>query len=307
MKKLCTLTLGMFMVMCVKSQTYTLTTSNVTYVELTGATDITGGQLWDDEIWQVPIGFTAELFDSSFTTLNLNSNGFLFDTIGNAEVMIGMSRADLVDGAFLIDFNSPIPVTYLTEGTAGTKIFKVEWKLANVWGADSTNVINYQVWIYEETGNIEFHFGAGFLGNMSTLSVQKYSGTPYFEDGISLIGDPLNPQTSTVINQKMDNYPSDGMVYSFVKGEPGVPTQIDENKEINLSLYPNPVSELLNVNGKDLDGTQWNIINSQGQKIKTGILMKNNMSIPVNDLNHGYYLIRLITTDHQMVHKAFIK
>ena len=66
-----------------------------------------------------------------------------------------MSRSDLVDGAFLIDFNFPIPVTYLTEGAAGTKIFKIEWKLANVWGADSTNVVNYQIWIYEETGNID--------------------------------------------------------------------------------------------------------------------------------------------------------
>ena len=142
---------------------------------------------------------------------------------------------------------------------------------------------------------------------MSTLSVQKYSGSPYFEDGISLIGDPVNPETSTVINQKMDNYPSDGMVYSFVKGEPGVPTQIDENQEINLSLYPNPVSELLNVNGKDLNGTKWEIINSLGQKIKTGKLSESNMSIPVNDLNNGYYLIRLITTDHHIVQQAFIK
>ena len=306
MKKLCALTLAMLMVMCVNAQTYTLTTSNVTYEELTGATDITGGQLWDDEIWQVPIGFAVELFDSSFTALNANSNGFLFDTIGNAEVKIGMSRSDLVDGAFLIDFNFPIPVTYLTEGVAGTKIFKIEWKLANVWGADSTNVVNYQIWIYEETGNIEFHFGAGFLGNMSTLSVQKYSGSPYFEDGISLIGDPLNPQTSTVINQKLDNYPSDGMAYTFVKGEP-VPTTIGVNQEINLTLYPNPVSELLTVFGKDLDGTQWNIINSLGQKVKKGKLLKNNISVPVNDLINGYYLFQIITPDHQIVQKAFIK
>ena len=76
MKKLITLTLCMFTLTCVNAQTYSLTTSNVTYEELTGATDITGGQLWDDEIWQVPIGFTVQLFDSNFTTINVNSNGF---------------------------------------------------------------------------------------------------------------------------------------------------------------------------------------------------------------------------------------
>ena len=296
----------MFTLTCANAQTYSLTTSNVTYEELTGATDITGGQLWDDEIWQAPIGFAVELFDSTFTTLNVNSNGYLFDTIGNAVIMIGMSRADMVDGAFLIDFNSPIPVTYLTEGTEGTKVFKIEWKMANVWGADSTNVVNYQIWIYEETGNIEFHFGTGFLGNMSTLSVQKYSGTPYFEDGISLIGDPVNPETSTVINQKMDDYPSDGMVYTFVKGEP-VPTAIAENQEINLTLYPNPVSELLTVSCEEHGGAQWNIINSLGQKVKTGKLSGNNTTISVNDMNHGYYLFQLITPDHQIVQKTFVK
>lgn len=295
------------MVICIKAQTYSLTTSNLTYEELTGATDLTGGELWDDEIWQVPIGFNVELFDSSFTTLNVNANGFLFDTIGNAEIMIGMSRADLVDGAFIVDFNSPIPITYVTEGAAGTKIFKVEWKSANVWGADSTNIVNYQVWIYEETGNIEFHFGEGFLGNMSTLSVQKYSQPPYFDDGISLIGDPVNPQTSNVINQELSNYPASGMVYTFVKGEPGVPTLIDENQEITLSLYPNPVSELLNVKGKDLDGAKWNIINSLGQTVKMGILLNNKTSIPVNDLNNGYFLFQLITHDHHVVQQAFFK
>ena len=178
--------------------------------------------------------------------------------------------------------------------------------MANVWGADSTNVVNYQIWIYEETGNIEFHFGDGFLGNMSTLSVQKYSGSPYFEDGISLIGDPVSPETSTVINQKMDDYPSDGMVYTFVKGEP-VPTAIAENREINLTLYPNPVFELLTVSGEELGGTQWNIVNSLGQKVKTGKLSGNNTSISVNDLNHGYYLFQLITSNYQIIQQAFIK
>jgi len=296
----------MIVLMCFKSQTYTLTTSNETYTELTGATDLTAGQLWDDEIWQVPIGFTVEIFDSSFTALNVNSNGFLFDTIGISEVMIGMSRVDLVDGAFIIDFNFPIPVTYLTEGATGTQIFKIEWKSANVWGADSTNVVNYQIWIYEETGNIEFHFGSGFLLNMSTLSVQKYSQPPYFDDGISLKGDPVSPQTSTLINQALYNYPASGSVYTFIKGEPG-PSLINESQKINLSIYPNPVSEMLNVNGNDLNGAKWNIINNLGQTVNSGILLNNNLSIPMHGINNGYYFFQLITPDNGIVQKTFIK
>ena len=59
--------------------------------------------------------------------------------------------------------------------------------------------------------------------------------------------------------------------------------------------------------GKDLSGTKWNIINSLGQTLKTGILLKNNISIPVNDLNNGYYLFQLNASDRNIVQHPFLK
>jgi len=264
------------------AQTYTLTTNNEPYVELTGATDLTGGQLWDDEVWTAPIGFNMELFDSTFTSLTVNSNGYIIDAIGGAEVMIGLSRTDLVDGAFLIDFNFPIPVTYLTEGVAGSQIFKLEWKLANVWGADSTNVVNYQIWMYEATGNVELRFGDGFLSNMGTLSIQKKLQDPFFEDGFSLKGDPLNPQTSNLINQEVDDYPVDGTVYTFVRG--ANPTTIEEN-ENTLSVYPNPTTDYVMVSGLAI-GTNYTVLNNLGQVVLSNAY---NGSIELSSLPSGYY------------------
>ena len=129
---------------------------------------------------------------------------------------------------------------------------------------------------------------------------------PYFDDGISLKGDPVNPQTSTLINQSIDNYPLLGTVYTFVKGMSG-PTLIDDIQLISLNLYPNPVSDFLNVNGNDIAGNNWNIVNSLGQIVMNGNILNNNISIQVNDLNNGYYLFQLISSDHRTVQKAFIK
>ncbi len=46
-------------------QTYTLNVSTQPYQELTTATDITGGNLWDDDSWQLPFGFNMPIFSIS--------------------------------------------------------------------------------------------------------------------------------------------------------------------------------------------------------------------------------------------------
>ena len=79
-------------------------------------TAVGGGMLRDILINAHPINWIADLnylyviffaviitFLFKSKILPLSKTMFLFDTIGNAEVKIGMSRADMVDGAFLID------------------------------------------------------------------------------------------------------------------------------------------------------------------------------------------------------------
>lgn len=82
---------------------------------------------------------------------------------------------------------------------------------------------------------------------------------------------------------------------------------IDQEQLISLNLYPNPVSEFLNVNGNDISGSKWNIINSLGQSVITGNSLNNNIYIPVNNLDNGYYLFQLKSSDHLIVQKAFLK
>jgi len=75
----------------------------------------------------------------------------------------------------------------------------------------------------------------------------------------------------------------------------------------NLIIYPNPVSDNLNL---DFDLKQqkaeYSIYNFTGQKVEAGIIYRNNKSISVKNLNTGYYVIMINTGDKLLVGK-FIK
>ena len=285
------------------AQTYSLNVGNQPYQELTSPTDITGGNLWDDETWQLPLGFNMQLFDSSFSILSLNSNGFLFDSIGGVEIIIGMTRLDLVDGAFLIDFNNPIPITYKTEGNVGNQICKVQWKQANVWGQDSNNVVNYQIWLYEQTGNIEFRFDTLVLATMPTFSVQKLTTIPFFDDGISLLGNPSSPTTSNLINQQLNSVPITGTVYTFVRS---VTANIQENNLLSWSFYPNPSNGIININNQKAELTNYHITALNGQQVLSNTIVAGKNKIDITSLAEGCYFLKVISTEGNVNTKKLI-
>ena len=285
------------------AQTYSLNVGNQPYQELTSPTDITGGNLWDDETWQLPLGFNMQLFDSSFSILSLNSNGFLFDSIGGVEIIIGMTRLDLLDGAFLIDFNNPIPITYKTEGNVGNQICKVQWKQANVWGQDSNNVVNYQIWLYEQTGNIEFRFDTLVLATMPTFSVQKLTTIPFFDDGISLLGNPSSPTTSNLINQQLNSVPITGTVYTFVRS---VTANIQENNLLSWSFYPNPSNGIININNQKAELTNYHITALNGQQVLSNTIVAGKNKIDITSLAEGCYFLKVISTEGNVNTKKLI-
>ena len=287
------------------AQSFTLEKSSETYQELSSPVDLTGGELWDDDEWVLPLGFSFDLFGKTYTEFNVNSNGFILDSINGAEMKLGMVGPDLVDGAFLIDFNNPIPVTYELSGTAGDQILKLQWKDANVWSADSTNVVNYQVWFHEGNGNLSFHFGNTVLNTTPGITVQLYSQGAYLDDGFALGGNPSSATASTIINMKMTAAPTDGSVYTYVNigssGGTGVAGTTDLGSEINMNpiqLYPNPAKEFLFVNG---EYDEISVVNMLGQTL----ISHTDFSEPVSvsNLVAGNYLIKVYSNDRVYTQK----
>lgn len=66
----------------------------------------------------------------------------------------------------------------------------------------------------------------------------------------------------------------------------------ETNKDITLSVFPNPASDIIQLNTtEDLTNTTFTIFNMQGQAVKSVILNSNTLS--VNDLANGNYLYYL--------------
>ncbi len=79
----------------------------------------------------------------------------------------------------------------------------------------------------------------------------------------------------------------------------------DEIAQTLVKIYPNPVSNILNISS-DKDATII-IINMAGQQvIKTKLIGKNNMSIPVENLQTGIYLL-VFKTPSDIYHYQFVK
>jgi len=70
----------------------------------------------------------------------------------------------------------------------------------------------------------------------------------------------------------------------------------------NISIYPNPVSDILYV--KNADGAQFKIIDFSGRVVQSGFY---NEGITVSDLNKGNYIIQITGKNIQKTEKFIIK
>ena len=83
-------------------------------------------------------------------------------------------------------------------------------------------------------------------------------------------------------------------------------TGILQNQLAEISIYPNPVTDYLNIFIKNPQNSQFGIYDLQGRLMKSEIILNENTKIGVNDLNHGVYLIRVQNNGNQAVQK-FVK
>ena len=151
---------------------YTLTTLNEPYTDLTGATSINNGEVWDDPEYVVPIGFSFELNGNPVTALQFFGSGSLMaGPTGDPEILTAVFpfEMDLIDRGE-INGTSLSPLSYKVNGSAGSRICKIEWKNAGSFEEFNENnslnmFINFQLWLYEGSNRIEFHFGSNNINN----------------------------------------------------------------------------------------------------------------------------------------------
>jgi len=78
--------------------------------------------------------------------------------------------------------------------------------------------------------------------------------------------------------------------------------------EVSIDVFPNPAYEEINIKVSiDLIGSKMMIINNLGQIVNSfGFIRENEFSVPINDLNAGFYLIH-IENEYGTISKSFVK
>ena len=146
--------------------TYTLTVLNEPYVELTGATSLNNGDIWDDPSYFASIGFPFEINGHPVSSLTFAGVGSLFvANVTDPDIVTGLFpyENDILDRGYVSGV-SESPISYKVEGTAPNRIFKLEIKNAGSYyeyeAFGTTDMFfNHQLWLYEGSNQIEFRYG----------------------------------------------------------------------------------------------------------------------------------------------------
>ena len=106
---------------------------------------------------------------------------------------------------------------YRTDGTAGSRVFTIEWSYAH-WGSGTDASVSFQIILYESTGKIEFAYKqeAPSIINSSGASIGITAADTGAGKFLSLDGTGSNPNVSSVTDfDTLKSRPATNQVYAF--------------------------------------------------------------------------------------------
>lgn len=245
--------------------------------------------------------------------------------------------ADLVDRAYKLwtrkQASSISPITVQPKLDVGGRIWILEWKNAGFFNeldelGSATSAINFQLWIYEKTKNLELKFGTstpnalpnpsllfnGKSGPMIALVKGYNFQTDTYKDLWYLRGAANNPTPQVLrngklqeFNETLDSHPVSNQVYRFCAVAP-VRFATDPIPEIEINATPNPTYERTTVKFSPLlQPTQVWVSDQLGRKVsplQELIAGTTETELNLQGLPPGIYLIHLNNDQHTQVHKV---
>lgn len=311
---------------------YTFSYFTDTYTNLTGSTSLNAGLTWDDPTFTVPLNFPFIMWNDTLTGLMTSGlGGWLEGTTAGPNSPFVANACDVVDRASdTVDWEgmpgSISPVSYITTGTPGSRILKVEWFNAGFYDDIyddniSTDFVYFQIWLYEGSNNMEIRFGSSLITQPSLA----YSGEPgailcagyYDNDSMfiySLKGSAASP-TAVLCNADtgyttLTGDPASGIVYKFSWFHVGI-DEFDAQDKL-IDLYPNPVSTWASLMWRGASVPQnasVEVIDVMGRTVldhQSRFDREGRMNLDLSPLEPGSYTIR-IASEEKTVYKKLIK
>ncbi|HSI89491.1 MAG TPA: T9SS type A sorting domain-containing protein [Adhaeribacter sp.] len=304
--------------------TYSFTATTGTYTDLVTPTVLTTAG-WDDDDFTVAIGFPFTIFDPTGAGGNLTVDSVNIDTYGDLyfssasdlKIVVGY-EADLVD---LGTTTTMSPVSYQLSGTAGSRIFKIEFKNVGFSGQSGPvtgDFANFQVWLYEGSNKIEMHYGPSSVSAASMSTFISGTGSSH---GVAAHIDPTTgtvtgpfisgqPASPTMANATVPfnagigwwQWPSltgvalNGAVYAFNPGTgTGLPSSLNHT---TINMFPNPATDVLQIAG--LQAEKGNLSIRVYDVLGKLVLDRQaaaaaNIAVDLTSLNKGTYFVEIVS------------
>jgi len=235
---------------------YSLTYSRSTYTELTGATNVSVDAWSNASVRSLP--FTFKFFGQAYSNIYITFDGVYFSDTGSDYIFYGTDN-------FKPKGNIPTesPISFVVSGSAPNRILKVQYKDINeaTVGGSYVYSINNQIWLYEGTNVIEYHFGNSvitdpkftafymglidgdddpYLGIDNTAAAPTLIRVTAMPKGIPSY--PTNGQVYTLTPKRSSIVAVNALPYTFIQG--GNSFSVKSNEEYKLSA--------LDINGRDI-------------------------------------------------------
>ena len=324
----------LFLISCnlMFAQTYTFSVTNQPYQDLENSTSLNNGKTWDDPQYHIPMSFEFKLFSTTIGDIYIDDIGFggiLTEDSSdfNIKSLIIPFGSDIIDRGYDFNFDSTAislsNISYEESGNAGDRILKIEWNNVGFYSEleddlVSTDYTNFQLWLYESSGDIEVRFGPtniaqpqlSYDGDPGPI-VALIDGYDYWTDTVRgdiifLEGDPAAPDM--IVSRDLEeggylvgNIP-EGTVYRFSRQTSGIASEYTEN----ISIYPNPASRSFTIEGLgELNLRSLELLTSTGRVVRQFPLEKGPLN--VSDLLPGSYLLNIVSDKGNVVKRVVIK
>jgi len=313
---------------------YTFTVETGPYADLANPTSLNNGVVWDDPDFIAPIGFDFEYMGSVYNTISFGGiasygGELVFGNINDLTLWDNIMPygMDLMDGGFDTDAQiSESDISYEVIGAPGARIFKLQWKNVAFYNdqAPYSMRMNFQMWLYEFSNNIEFWYGPS--ENLDTFVIQDLNGilvgmsqqldvsnqtNPTAQNCWVLTGDPLNPGVSnnpTIMDIEnitlLLNTPPANYVYAFRTGIASVGEVV--NQEMIAELYPTQVYTSFNIVTQENEKVQLTILDAMGKAVDSQLLDGGFQTVNAEQLSAGAYFVKM-SSDSGTTVKRFVK
>jgi hypothetical protein len=268
---------------------------------------------WDDDGFYISVGFPVNVMGEMYDSIAVETNGsiILYNNFMQLQNNVDTLPLFMPFGEFISNDGGTdlryrtlgnSPVSYEVIGLPGARIAKIEWRNAGFYDDPNnfTDSINFQAWIYEGSGDVEFRYGTSQVSPESydgisgpTVGIAPLDATTYdFLEGYFLTGDST---AATLVNSyaSLTGTPTNGTVFRFANT---VTLGIDEMQAPSVAVFPNPAADAVTITFEAEGSTTVGISNLAGltqiaEQVNASGTVSHKMD--VSGLASGVYFVTL--------------